>query len=51
MVNLFAEAVIPLVAISAEVVGVLMPLVLAAIVAVAALIWREMAPHLTPAGA
>lgn len=51
MVNLFAEAVLPLIAISAEVVGVLMPLVLAAIVAVAALVWREIAPHLAPASA
>ncbi|MFA5123238.1 hypothetical protein [Zavarzinia sp.] len=44
MANLIVEAIVPLVAISAEVVGVLLPLMLAAIVTVAALIWREVGP-------
>ncbi len=48
MANLIVEAVVPLVAISAEVVGVLLPLLLAAIVSVAALIWREVGPMMAP---
>ncbi len=51
MVNLISEAVLPLIALSAEVAGVVMPLVLAAIVAVAALVWREMSPYLAARGA
>lgn len=51
MVNLITDAVLPLIALSAEVMGVLLPLVMAAIVTVAALVWREIGAKYAPVGA